>query len=392
MKNHTFPPAERIAPFTTYYFSTLSEKIKVLKQQGLDIIRLDIGSPDLMPTRDIIETLVASASKPGNHGYTLHAGTIRFRQAVAHYYRQRFNVTLDAETQITALIGSKEGIFNLCQAFINPGDIVLIPDPAYPVYEAATRIAGGSPQFMPLLEGHSFLPDYGAIPSNIAQQAKMMWLNYPNNPTGAIASDQFLQDTVQFASDHDILIAYDNPYVDTCFDGYHAQSILQVPGADSCAVEFNSLSKTYNMAGWRLGYACGNKQVVSYIKTLKSQMDSANFQPTLDAGTFALEGDQEWLEERNMIYQQRRDLIYRTLVKCGIQTHLPHSTLYLWCKIPPQFPTSESFTTACLEQIGISFAPGNIYGSHGEGYFRISFVIPLERIQQAMERLERWLL
>ena len=386
-----FQPAERISHFESYYFTVLGEKIKQLKQHGKDVIRFDIGSPDLPPTKEIVDALYQSAQKANSHGYTMHAGSLGFRKAVAQYYWNRFNVALDSETEILPLIGSKEGLFNLCQCFINPGDLVLVPDPGYPVYEAATKIAGGIPYAVPLLASNQYLVDFSSIPDEVAAKAKMFWLNYPNNPTGAIAPYSFLAEAVDFARKHQILIAFDAPYTEICFDQYRAPSILEVPGAQEVVVEFNSLSKTYNMAGWRIGYACGNTQVLGYLKTYKSQMDSGIFNAVMDAGISALTGDQSWLGERNDIYQQRRDIVVQGLKECGFDIEPPKSSLYVWCRIPAGFASSEEFTTTCLNECGVSFAPGNVYGKCGEGYFRISLCIDARQVALGMSRFRTWL-
>ena len=386
-----FSPADRIASFQSYYFAQLGETIQSLRKQGRDIIRLDIGSPDLPPTGKIIETLYQSAKLPTSHGYTMHNGTQKFRNSVATYLQNRFHIELDPESEILALIGSKEGLFNLSQAILNPGDIVLVPDPGYPVYSAAANIAGATVVTMPLLKENDFLPDLQAIPQEIALKAKMMWLNYPNNPTGAIATPDFYREAIDFARRNNILLASDAPYTDVCFDGYTADSILQIPGAKEVTVEFNSLSKTYNMAGWRVGFAAGNAQVLGYLKTYKSQQDSANFLPTLEAGAFALTSDQSWLNERNEVYRNRRDIILAGLNAIGLYPSKPKAALYVWSPIPEGFTDSTDFCKRCLQEIGVSFAPGILYGTYGEGYFRISFGCETRRIEEAMHRLQTWL-
>jgi LL-diaminopimelate aminotransferase len=387
-----FSPADRIASFQSYYFGRLGETIQSLRKQGRDIIRLDIGSPDLPPTSEIVETLYKSAKLPTTHGYTMHNGTQKFRNAVAAYLQHRFHIKLDPESEILALIGSKEGLFNLSQAFLNPGDIVLVPDPGYPVYSAAAKIAGATVVTMPLLKENNYLPDLKAIPQEIAMKAKMLWLNYPNNPTGAIATQDFYREAIDFARQNHILLASDAPYTDVCFDGYTADSILQIPGAKEVTVEFNSLSKTYNMAGWRVGFAAGNAQVLGYLKTYKSQQDSANFMPILDAGAFALASDQSWLVERNEVYQKRRDIIMASLNTIGLHPNTPKAALYVWSPIPKGFTDSSIFCDQCLQEIGVSFAPGILYGNHGEGYFRISFGCETQKIEEAMHRLQTWML
>ena len=386
-----FKPADRIAGFKSYYFATLGEKIHSMRKAGKDIIRLDIGSPDLPPTQEIIDALCESAHKAGVHGYTMHSGTKTFREAIANYYSERFGVKLDPQNQILSLIGSKEGLFNLCQAFLNPGDTVLVPSPGYPVYCAAVKIAGAAPYTFVLKPENGYLPDFDEIPSDVAKAAKMMWLNYPNNPTGAVASIEFFEKAVTFSQEYDILLVHDAPYTEVCYDGYSAPSLLEVDGALDTAIEFNSLSKTYNMAGWRVGYVCGNQDVLNYLKTYKSQMDSANFLPALEAAVYAMTCDQTWLNERNAIYQQRRDIILQALDEIGIHVEAPKASLYVWAPIPTGFEDALGFCQQCLEEIGVSVAPGTLYGAENAQYIRFSLGCATERIREAMKRLVSWL-
>jgi LL-diaminopimelate aminotransferase len=314
-----FPPSERIASFKPYFFASLSQRIAVLRNKGMDIIRLDMGSPDLPPADFITDVLVEPRANRIRTATSQMGGTPEFRKACA-------NITIGAlawswtRQRGAGLIGSKEGLFNLSQVLLNPGDVSIVPDPGYPVYSAGTIIAGAEIYSMPLLEENHYLPRLDQIPAEIARRAKSLWLNYPNNPTGAVAPLSFLAEAVDFARRNQILVAHDAPYVDVCFDGYTAPSIMQVPGAADVAVEFNSLSKTYNMAGWRLGMVVGNPQVLGYLHTYKTQMDSAHAEPVFKAAVAALTGDQGWLQDRNLIYQQRRDHRFepaRSRVPCG---------------------------------------------------------------------------
>jgi LL-diaminopimelate aminotransferase len=385
-----FPPSERIASFKPYFFASLSQRIAVLRNKGMDIIRLDMGSPDLPPADFIVDALVEAARKPDTHGYSQMGGTPEYKKACAQYYHQRFNVDLDPQKEVLALLGSKEGLFNLAQVLLNPGDVSLVPDPAYPVYAAGTSIAGGEVYSMPLLAENNFLPDLTAIPDEIAKRAKILWLNYPNNPTGAVAPLSFLEEAVEFGRKYQILVAHDAPYNDVCFDGYDAPSILQVPGAKDVAVEFNSSSKTYNMAGWRLGMAVGNAQVLGYIHTYKSQVDSAHFEPILRAAAKAMLGDQSWLVDRNLIYMERRDLIVDALRQAGFTVQTPPAAIYVWARLPEKYTDSTDFCSRLLEETGVSMTPGIVYGQTGEGYLRISIGTPTERIREAMRRLVAW--
>jgi LL-diaminopimelate aminotransferase len=385
-------PARRIASFKPYFFAILNSKIAELKKNNLDVIRLDMGSPDLPPADFIIKTLEKSANRLDTHGYTPMGGTLAYRQAIATYYHNRFQVELNPEKEVLGLIGSKEGLFNLHQVLLNPGDVSLVPDPGYPVYTSGAIVTGAEVYRLPLLKENEFLPDLASIPEPIVKRARLMWLNYPNNPTGATASLEFFAQVVEFGRKNNIVIAHDAPYVDICFDGYKAPSLMQVPGAKDVAIEFNSLSKTYNMGGWRLGMAVGNPQVIDYLFTFKSQMDSSQFGPILDAGVAALTGDQSWLEERNDIYLYRRDIVLSGLRKAGFTADTPPAAIYVWARLPPQgYNDSIDFCTRLLEETGVSTTPGIVFGQYGEGYLRISLGIQTDRIKEAMERIVNWL-
>jgi LL-diaminopimelate aminotransferase len=350
-----------------------------------------MGSPDLPPPDEIIETLVQAARRPDTHGYSPMGGTPSFRKAIAEYYLDRFDVSLDPQNEVLALLGSKEGLFNLSQVLLNPGDVSLVPDPGYPVYSAGSIIAGADVYRMPLLKENGFLPDLNAIPGEVLKRAKLLWLNYPNNPTGAVASYDFFLHVVEFARKNNIFIANDAPYTDICFGNYRAPSILQVPGSRDVAIEFNSLSKTYNMAGWRLGIAVGNAQVISYLHTYKSQADSSQFQAILDAGTAALTGDQTWITGRNEIYRERRDIVVSALRQAGFIVDPPPAAIYVWARLPKSIEDSTDFCLRLLEQTGVSMTPGVVYGEYGEGYIRISLGLATEKISQAMVLLSDWM-
>jgi len=385
-----FPPANRISSFEPYFFASLGRKIAQMKAAGTDVIRIDMGSPDLPPADFIIETLVKDSRRSDTHGYSPTGGTPAFKNAIAEYYMNRFEVTLDPAHEILGLIGSKEGLFNLSQVMLNPGDVALVPDPGYPVYSASGIIAGGEIVHFPLLDSNGFLPELDKIPAEVAERAKILWLNYPNNPTGAVASMSFFENIISFARKFNILVAHDAPYVDICFDGYNAPSILQVPGAKDVAIEFNSLSKTYNMAGWRLGMAVGNPQIIDYLFTYKSQMDTSTFGPIFSAGVAALTGDQDWIEERNDVYKKRRDLVVEGLRSAGFTLESPRAAIYVWAKLPEGETNSIEFCSRLLENTGVSTTPGVVYGKHGEGFLRVSLGTATERIELAMERIKNW--
>lgn len=384
-------PAERVSQIQPYFFAKLGITIDQLKQIGLDVIRLDMGSPDLPPKDFIIDSLVENARRPDMHGYGQSGGTDSLRNAFATYYARRFEIQLDPDQEILGLIGSKEGLFNLSQVIINKGDLVLLPDPGYPVYEVGTVITQAETYYMPLLAKNNFLPDLNSIPKEIAKRAKLMWLNYPNNPTGAVAPCNFFEEVIDFAKRYEIIIAHDAPYVDVCFDDYQAPSILQVPGAKEVCVEFNSLSKTYNMAGWRVGVALGNSEIIRLLRVYKSQLDSSHYKPIMKAAETALLGDQSWISERNKVYQNRRDVIVETLNELGFHFEKPKASLYVWAKIPSQFDDSIAFCNDLLHDTGVSITPGVVYGPSGAGYVRISLVTPVEGLKEAMHRLQNWM-
>lgn len=385
-----FSPASRIADFKPYFFASLNQKLADLKLEGVDIIRLDMGSPDLPPADFIIQALSKSAQRPDTHGYSPSGGTSAFRQAVATYYLCKFQIELDPAKEVLGLIGSKEGLFNLSAVLVNPGDVVLVPDPGYPVYSASGKIFGAEIYSLPLTEDNNFLPDLQAIPVEIANRAKLLWLNYPNNPTGAVADLDFFKQAIEYGKKHHIVVAHDAPYVDICFDGYQAPSILQVPNADEVAIEFNSLSKTYNMAGWRLGMVVGNPQIISFLNTYKSQMDSSHFTAILDAAVVALTGDQEWIHARNDIYLSRRNIVIEGLRAAGFSVRTPPAAIYVWARLPDEQTNSLEFCDRLLTETGVSTTPGSIYGQYGEGYLRISLGTPTARIEAAMQRIVKW--
>ncbi len=344
-------PAERIAHFKPYFFAQLNKNIIALRAEGKDVIRLDMGSPDLAPPAFIIDSLIHAAQNPDLQSYAPMGGTIAYKQAGADYYLKRFNVALDPENEVLGLIGSKEGLFHLTQSILNPGDTVILPNPGYPVYRASAKIAGAEIAELPLTPEKEYKPDFSVIPESTAKKAKLMWLNYPNNPTGAIAELDTFEEAVAYCRKYEILLAHDAPYCDITFDGFKAPSVLQVSGAKDVAVEFNSLSKTYNMAGWRLGFLVGNKDVVNIVHTYKSQVDTSTFIPLMVAAATALKGNQSWLEERNLIYQNRRDITIEALQNMGLEVVKPKAAFYLWVKIPANFLMQAPSATRCCVKL-----------------------------------------
>ena len=379
-------PSHRLESIVPQFFAALDEKLVALRAAGKDAIRLDVGSPDLPPAPHILETLYRSAAQPDRHGYQPHKATPAYRLAWGSMYQRLYGVKLDTDREIVPLLGSKEGIFHLMLALIDPSDVVLIPDPGYITYTQGTLIAGGEPFFLPINPENGFLPDLGNIPSEILRRTKVLWLNYPNNPTAATASLEYFAEVVRFAREHHFLVCHDAAYSQVSFEGRSTPSILQLPGAHEVAIEFNTLSKSHNMAGWRLCAALGNPQALRALFTLKTHADSGYFLPLLEAATAAMTGDQEWLSARNEIYRQRRDLVIEALAELGVNVPPPSASLYIWCPIPAGWQAVE-FTETILEKALVSFAPGTIFGQNGEGYVRISLTTPSERLRTAMQRL-----
>ncbi|MBT3187938.1 MAG: aminotransferase class I/II-fold pyridoxal phosphate-dependent enzyme [Anaerolineae bacterium] len=372
-----------------HFFAQLDETIATLKTQGVDVIRLDIGSPDLPPHPSVIETLNRSVSRADSHGYQSHLGPLSYREAWAGMYKRVFDVELDPAKEIVTLLGTKEGIFHFSQAYINQGDVVLIPNPYYSTYLRGAEFAGGEAHFMPLLAENDYLPDLDAIPVEIADKAKLMWINYPNNPLSAIAPRSFFEEIVSFAKKHDILICADAAYSQVYYGEDAPPSILQIERAKDVAIEFNSLSKSHNMAGWRIGTAVGNKSALEKLLKLKTNADSGHFGPMLDAASHAMVLESSWIQERNEIYRQRRDVIIQSLRKLEVDIQSPQASLYIWCPIPTSW-TSEKFAMAMLKEANVSVAPGTIFGSRGEGFIRISITQPRKRIEKAMQKMSTW--
>ncbi len=380
--------ADRVANLPPYVFATVEKRIADAKARGVDVINLGIGSPDLAPPQFIIDELHRSALRADAHGYSGYYGTPALRQAIASYYQKRFGVTLDPDTEILPLIGSKEGLANMALAFVDAGDIALATDPGYPTYRMGALMAGGQFYAVPLREENDYLVDFEDVPEDVAASATILWLNYPNNPTGAAAPKEFLARAVAFAREYDILICYDNPYCEITFDGYVAPSILEVPGAKEVAIEFNSLSKSYNMAGWRVGMAVGHPQAIQALTTIKTNIDSGIFRPIQDAATVALNGDQGWLAERNLVYEHRRDIILGWLPGLGMSARAPRGALYVWAKVPHGM-NCEQLALQLLESTGVWLTPGTAFGQYGDGYMRISLCLSEERLREAGDRLSR---
>ncbi|MBI5699082.1 LL-diaminopimelate aminotransferase [Candidatus Saganbacteria bacterium] len=378
--------AKRIAKVPPYLFVQIDKQREAMKARGVDIINLGIGDPDLPTPDHITQALHQAIDNPRSFGYPPYEGTFAFREAVAFWYHKRFLIDLDPNSEVMALIGSKEGIAHLFFALLDPGDIALIPDPAYPVYKTATLLAGGRPHLLPLLEKNGFLPDLKKIPASIARKAKLMFINYPNNPTGATADADFLEEAVAFCRKYDILLCSDLAYSEIAFEGYKPLSVLEIPGAKEVAVEFHSLSKTYNCTGFRLGMAVGNSAAINALSIIKTNVDSGAYMALQMAGVEALTGSQSHLKETNGIYERRRNIVVEGLKKAGFQLQVPKAGFYIWPKVPKGY-TSAKFVSELLEKTGVLVVPGSGYGKYGEGYFRISITSPDERLREAVKRV-----
>jgi LL-diaminopimelate aminotransferase len=381
-----FELAERLKKLPPYLFAEIDKKKREARARGVDLIDMGIGDPDLPTPPHIIEALKRGAENPASHRYPDYEGMLEFRRAVATWYRQRFGVTLDPESEVLTLIGSKEGTAHMPLAFVNPGDVVLVPDPGYPVYAAGTWFAGGQPHFMPLRRDNGFLPDLEAIPSDVARRAKLMYLNYPNNPTAAVAGKDFFVGVVAFARRHGILVCHDAMYSELRFDGYRPPSFLETPGALEVGVEFHSLSKTYSMTGWRIGFCSGNAAAVAGLGKVKTNVDSGVFQAVQEAGIAALTGPQDIPEQYRRTYQERRDVVVAGLKSLGWVVDIPKAAFFVWAPVPGGLD-SRSFAARLLEEAGCVVTPGVGFGPSGEGFYRIALTIEAKRLREAMDRL-----
>jgi LL-diaminopimelate aminotransferase len=380
---------ERVKKIPPYLFATIDKKKAEARAKGMDIVDLGIGDPDL-PTPDfIVDAMAAAIRKPENHNYPPYEGTLAFREAVARWYLHRFGVTLDPKNEVVSLIGSKEGIAHAFLTFLDPGDIALLPDPGYPAYKVNALIAGGVPYMVPAPASQNYEPDLEAIPADVLKKSKMIFLNYPGNPTGALASDAFYERAIAFAKKHDILICTDMAYSEVYYEGQKPRSILEFPGGKDVAIEFHTLSKTFNMTGWRIGMVVGNEEAVQALGKIKTNMDSGIFKAIQEAVIPALDEKADtFVAAQNVIYQKRRDIIVDGLRELGWDLPSPKATFYIWAPVPKGY-TSESFTLHLLDTIGVLVVPGNGYGDNGEGYFRISITTSEARLHEAVARLKK---
>ncbi|MBM7552229.1 LL-diaminopimelate aminotransferase [Thalassobacillus pellis] len=381
------PISDRISSLPPYLFSIFQKKKRDLEAQGVDVIDLGIGAPDLPTPSFIIDRLVREVRIPANHVYSPYTGCLEFRQAVAHYYQKNYDIALDPDTEILALIGSKEGIAHMISAVMNPGDTALIPDPGYPVYQSAVHLAGGKAEFLKLDPEKNYRPDFDNVPEGVRKDATLMILNYPSNPTAATADLDIFEESVAFAEKYNLAMIHDAAYSSLTFNGYKAPSALQIPGAAKQVVEFGSLSKTFNMTGWRIGYAVGNKDLIKALSIFKSNTDTSQFLPIQKAGAEALYSDFSAVEENITIYDARMAIMLEALNEIGVTVQKPKGTFFIWAPVPAGF-TSAGFAEKVLEEAGVIITPGNAFGPSGEGYFRISLSVETNRLKEAADRMK----
>ena len=381
--------AKRVQQLPPYLFVGISRIIAAKRAEGIDVVDFGIGDPDIPTPEPVLDALKSASDTPANHRYPESEGLPEFRQAVAEWYERRFGIGLDPATEAINLIGAKEGIGHAALCFIDPGDVALVPDPAYPVYSIGTMFAGGESHYVPLLEKNDWLVDFADIPSDAAKQAKVIWLNYPNNPTGAVAPLEFYREAVEFARQFDLYLLHDACYTEVTYDDYVAPSILQVEGAREVSMEFHSLSKTANMTGWRVGMAVGNSEMVNALMRVKSNIDSGLSQAIQEMGIAALELPAEWVAANNEIYRKRRDKLVGELRNIGLNPNMPRAGLYIWSPTPDGY-TSAAFAELLLSELDMVVTPGTGYGPSGEGYIRLSLTTPDEKVEEGLRRLSGW--
>jgi len=383
--------AKRLNGFDAYLGTAMNMILTRMKAEGKDVINLGLGDPDVIPTERVRKILADASYAPDNHHYPSFYSPLPLKKAIADWYAQRYQVKCDPEKEVLPLLGSADGLFHIHTCLLDPGDIALVPDPCYPAYVASVKIAGGVVEPVPLLKQNGFLPDLEAIPRHIAEKAKMIWVNYPNNPTSAHADLDFYKRLADWARKYNVAVISDNPYSEICFDGYCAPSFLQVAGAKEVGVEFNSLSKAFNACGWRTGFVLGNSEILAGMAKIKSHADRGMFYPLQVAATAALEGPCQFMEERNQMYQERRDVVVQGLKKCGIEVESPKGTFYIWAPLPKSETNSKEWCKKVLDQIAVWMIPGSMYGQYGEGYFRIALTHPAKRLAEAMDRLAKYI-
>ena len=379
--------AERLKEFDAYLGTEMNMRLTRMRAEGKDVINLGVGDPDVQPSEGQRQTLADACLDVNSHHYPSFYSPKPFKEAIAGWYRRRFGVACDPDTEVATLLGSADGLFHIHTCLLDFGDIALVPDPCYPAYVASAKIAGGRVHPVPLLKQNGFLPDLDAIPAEVAAKARMIWVNYPNNPTAAVAEEDFYRRLIEWARRYEVAVISDNPYSEICFDGYQPPSFLQLEGAKEVGVEFNSLSKAYNCCGWRTGMMLGNKNIIAAMNKIKSHSDRGMFYPLQVAATESLNGPTDFMQNRNRMFQERRDLVVDALKAMGLAAERPKATFYVWAEVPKGAGASLDFCFKVLEAISVWMIPGSMYGAQGEGYFRIALTHPAGRLAEAMERL-----
>jgi LL-diaminopimelate aminotransferase len=379
--------AKRLDEVPPYLFAELERKIADKRREGIDVISLGIGDPDLPTPEPVVSALAAAARDPATHQYPTNRGSDAFREAVAGFYQDRFRVELDPASEIVPALGGKEAVAHVSLALLDPGDVCLSPDPGYPPYTSGPVFSGAGVHYLPLEEENGFLPDLDAIPEVVLQRANLLFLNYPNNPTGAVVAEGYFERAVELARTHDLVVVHDNAYSEVCFDGYRAPSFLETPGAKEVGIEIFSLSKGWNMTGWRAAIVAGNAEVVERYRHLKTNLDSGMFEAVQRATVAALTEARDFPREMSEVYQRRRDLVAEALEAIGLPAGRPKATPYFWVRVPEGY-TSEAFVELVLEQAAVVVSPGPSYGPSGEGYFRISLTVPDRQLEEAVGRIE----
>jgi LL-diaminopimelate aminotransferase len=382
--------SQRMDRFNGYLGTEMNVRLTKMKDEGKDVINLGLGDPDVTPPQHLLDALRDAVCEPHHHHYPSFYSTRPLREAIAGWYRRRFNVSLDPDSEVIPLLGSSEGLFHIHLCLLDVGDVALVPDPSYPSYEAGVKLAGGQIEWVPLLRKNGFLPDLDAIPAEVARKARMIWVNYPNNPTAAVATPEFYRKLIDWARAYDVVVVSDSPYSEICLDGYCAPSFMEFEGAREIGVEFHSLSKTYHCCGWRTGMLVGNREVVAGMAKIKSHADRGMYYPLQVAATKALDGPVDFMEERNRVFQERRDVVVEGLRAVGLEVEAPKATFYVWSTVPKSY-TSSDFCFKVLAAVNVWMIPGSMYGKHGEGYLRIALTHPADRLAEAMGRLKKFM-
>lgn len=383
--------ANRLVKFDAYMGTAMNIILTRMKQEGKDVINLGLGDPDVRPPEQIRKLLASACLNEENHHYPSFYSISPLKEAMAGWYSRKYQVNLDSEKEVLPLLGSADGLFHIHTCLLDPGDVALVPDPCYPAYIAGVSIAGGVIEPVPLLKENGFLPDLEAISEETAKKARMIWINYPNNPTGASAEPEFYEKLIKWAREYEITVVSDNPYSEICYEGYCPPSFLQFEGAKEIGVEFNSISKSFNSCGWRVGMILGNQDILEGMSKVKSHSDRGIFYPLQVAATEALNGSHDFMKDRNCMLQDRRDVVVQGLKEAGLDLAVPKATFYCWAETPDGFKDSRDFCFKVLDEIAVWMIPGSMYGKHGEGYFRIALTHPAARLQEAMERLKSFL-